>query len=88
MPKGTWQGQSKWPIKDLLNNVVEIGSFANAKTQKGWSIVTAQLVSIYKSEKGKKEMIESWNTMQSTATEKDDSKKRFSTLSLAKDDGK
>jgi len=68
--------------------VVEIGSFANAKKQKGWSVVTAQLVSIYKSEKGKKEMIESWNTMQSSKPDTDDPKKRFSTLALAKDDGK
>lgn len=60
LKRGTRPGARKWPSSYLLKIVSEIGGFANSLEgiDPTWSVVTTNLVSVYRNEKAIKDAID------------------------------
>lgn len=61
--KGTRKGAKRWPKKVLLDLVIDIGSLASSRKDIDpmWPLVTANMVSIYRSESAKIKAIDDFN---------------------------
>lgn len=55
LPRGTWKGQTNWPLDYLLKQVIETSAVSSSRkgTDPNWTVVVANLVSIYRSEDAK-----------------------------------
>lgn len=62
LPKGTRSGSQKWPAMRLIQMVYEVASMANSTktTKRNWTVLTAQLVSIYRGESSKMRAIDNF----------------------------
>lgn len=62
LKQGTIKGAKKWPLKNLLQLVVEVASIARSfeGTDPNWPVPTANLVAIYRSEDAKKTQIDNY----------------------------
>jgi hypothetical protein len=62
LKRGTRRGARRWPSKLLLQLLVEVGTLANSSEDidPSWTVVTANLVSIYRSEQAKKNTIDNY----------------------------
>lgn len=63
MPRGTREGQRKWPSKSLINTVSEVASLSSSTKGVGlkWTVVTELLVAVYRDEVGRMKTIETAN---------------------------
>lgn len=59
---GTRKGMRKWPLKLMLTTVIEVASITSTskKTNPKWPVPLANLVSVYRGEDAKKQMIENY----------------------------
>lgn len=67
LPRSTREGADKWPTEYLLKVLSDVatlsGSVKKGRKGKNWSVVTSTLVSVYRDEVTKKQVIDNFNSM-------------------------